>query len=111
MRHYVNNETDSALYKELKYSQLLQEKNDSEQFLKLIAPKYLGVYVVDKQTDQFREIITPEFFPTLLKEKEWKFSTIIDEYRKRFVKESYRSVFDAVMDYGYVYSVLKERSF
>ena len=49
MRHYVNNETDSALYKELKYSQLLQEKNDSEQFLKLIAPKYLGVYVVDKQ--------------------------------------------------------------
>ena len=63
MRHYVNNETDSALYKELKYSQLLQEKNDSEQFLKLIAPKYLGVYVVDKQTDQFREIITPEFSP------------------------------------------------
>lgn len=110
MRHYVNNETDSALYKELKYSQLLQEKNDSEQFLKLIAPKYLGVYVVDKQTDQFREIITPEFFPTLLKDKEWKFSTMIDEYRKHFVKESYRSVFDAVMDYGYVYSVLKEKS-
>lgn len=110
MRHYVNNETDSALYKELKYSQLLQEKNDSKQFLKLIAPKYLGVYVVDKQTDQFREIITPEFFPTLLKDKEWKFSTMIDEYRKHFVKESYRSVFDAVMDYGYVYSVLKEKS-
>ena len=110
MRHYKNNGTDSAFDRELKYSQLLQEKNDSEQFIKLIAPKYLGVYVVDKQTDHFREIITPEFFPTLLEEEEWKFSMLLDVYRNHYVKESYRSVFDHVMDYEYVYSVLKQKS-
>ena len=110
MRHYANNGTDSAFNRELKYSQLLQEKNDSEQFIKLIAPKYLGVYVVDKQTDHFREIITPEYFPTLSEVDDWKFSMVLNLYRNRFVKESYRAVFDHVMDYEYVYSVLKRKS-
>ena len=110
VRHYANNGTDSAFNRELKYSQLLQEKNDSEQFIKLIAPKYLGVYVVDKQTDHFREIITPEYFPTLSEVDDWKFSMVLNLYRNRFVKESYRAVFDHVMDYEYVYSVLKRKS-
>lgn len=105
MRHYANNGTDSAFNRELKYSQLLQEKNDSEQFIKLIAPKYLGVYVVDRQTDHFREIITPEYFPTPSEVDDWKFSMVLNLYRNRFVKESYRAVFDHVMDYEYVYSV------
>ena len=110
MRHYANNGTDSAFNRELKYSQLLQEKNDSEQFIKLIAPKYLGVYVVDRQTDHFREIITPEYFPILSEVDDWKFSMVLNLYRNRFVKESYRAVFDHVMDYEYVYSVLKRKS-
>lgn len=29
-------------------NQLLQEKRDAERFLKLIAPKYAGVYILDR---------------------------------------------------------------
>ena len=65
---------------------------------------------MDRQTDHFREIITPEYFPTLSEVDDWKFSMVLNLYRNRFVKESYRAVFDHVMDYEYVYSVLKRKS-
>ena len=31
-------------------NQLLQEKRDAEQFLRLIAPKYMGVYILNRST-------------------------------------------------------------
>lgn len=31
----------------IKINKILQDKKDNQQFLKLIAPKYMGVYVVD----------------------------------------------------------------
>ena len=31
----------------IKINKILQDKKDNQQFLKLIAPKYIGVYVVD----------------------------------------------------------------
>ena len=43
-------------------NQLLQEKRDAERFLKLIAPKYAGVYILDRTTDSFRDILAPEAF-------------------------------------------------
>lgn len=43
-------------------NQLLQEKRDAENFLRLIAPKYAAVYILDRSTDTFRDILAPEAF-------------------------------------------------
>ena len=43
-------------------SKLAREKQDAEQFIRQIAPEYLGVYVVDRETDEFRDILAPEYF-------------------------------------------------
>lgn len=40
-------------------SKLAREKQDAEQFIRQIAPEYLGVYVVDRETDEFRDILAP----------------------------------------------------
>lgn len=48
-------------------NQLLQEKRDAERFLKLIAPKYAGVYILDRTTDSFRDILAPEAFRAIPK--------------------------------------------
>lgn len=48
-------------------NQLLQEKRDAENFLRLIAPKYAAVYILDRSTDTFRDILAPEAFVLLPK--------------------------------------------
>lgn len=45
LEHSKENPTARAL------GQILDEKRDTEQFLRMIAPQYLGVYVLDKETD------------------------------------------------------------
>lgn len=50
----------------IKINKILQDKKDNQQFLKLIAPKYMGVYVVDLK-DIFRDIIGPSYFLKLEK--------------------------------------------
>lgn len=47
-------------------NQLLQEKRDAEDFLRLIAPKYAAVYILDRSTDTFRDILAPEAFRAFL---------------------------------------------
>ena len=43
--NYSSNKTNiSETSQELAYQQLLIEKRDSEQFLRTIAPKYMGMY-------------------------------------------------------------------
>lgn len=45
--NYSSNKTNiSETSQELAYQQLLLEKRDSEQFLRTIAPNYMGVYVL-----------------------------------------------------------------
>lgn len=53
----------------IKINKILQDKKDNQQFLKLIAPKYMGVYVVDLK-DIFRDIIGPSYFLKLGKEQQ-----------------------------------------
>lgn len=49
-------------------NQLLQEKRDAENFLRLIAPKYAAVYILDRSTDTFRDILAPEAFRAFAKD-------------------------------------------
>lgn len=86
--------------------QLLQEKRDAEQFLRLIAPKYLGIYIIDRSTDCFREILASEAFRTFVKENQGAYIKSMHLYRDQYVAKDYLKVIDQVLDYDYVYNIL-----
>lgn len=87
-------------------NQLLQEKKDAEQFLRLIAPKYAGVYILDRTTDSFRDILAPEVFRTFVKENQGSYIKSMHLYRDQCVAKDYQKVIDQVLDYDYVYNIL-----
>lgn len=46
--------------------QTLTEKRDAEHFLRVLAPKYKSVFVVDLKTDRMRGVIVPDYFQKIL---------------------------------------------
>lgn len=87
-------------------NQLLQEKRDAENFLRLIAPKYTGIFIVDRSTDRFRDILAPESFRAFAKDTKGSYSDAMQLYRDYFVACDYKEVIDRVLDYDYVYNIL-----
>lgn len=87
-------------------NQLLQEKRDAENFLRLIAPKYAAVYILDRSTDTFRDILAPEAFRAFAKDTKGSYSDAMRLYRDHYVACDYREVIDQVLDYDYVYNIL-----
>ncbi len=85
---------------------ILQAKRDAEQFLRMIAPKYLGVYILDKETDSFRDIVGPGYFRKILKKKNGCYSEALKIYREQFVVKEDRSVIGQVLDYDSLYNSL-----
>lgn len=87
-------------------NQLLQEKRDAENFLRLIAPKYTGIFIVDRSTDRFRDILANEAFRNYVKDSKGSFLDAMQLYRDHFVTCDYKEVIDRVLDYDYVYNIL-----
>ena len=87
-------------------NQLLQEKRDAEQFLRLIAPKYTGIFILDRSTDCFRDILAPESFRAFAKDTKGSYLDAMQLYRDYFVACDYKEVIDRVLDYDYVYNIL-----
>lgn len=87
-------------------NQLLQEKRDAENFLRLIAPKYAAVYILDRSTDRFRDILAPEAFRAFAKDTKGSYSDAMQLYRDQYVDCDYQKVIDQVLDYDYVYNIL-----
>ena len=85
---------------------LLEEKHDTEQFLKLIAPKYMGVYVVDRKTDLFKDILGPGYFRQMCKNKKGKYSDALKIYCEQLVIESDQAKFDFMLDYDALYAYI-----
>ncbi len=85
---------------------VLEEKHDSEQFLKLIAPKYMGVYIVDRKTDLFKDILGPGYFRKMLKEKNGKYLDALRVYCEQLVVESDKSKFKPLFDYDFLYDYI-----
>ncbi len=86
--------------------QILNEKRDTEQFLRMIAPQYMGVYVLDKETDFFRDIVGPDYFRKIVKEKNGSYSKALKIYGEQFVLGEDRSVIEQVLDYDRLYDCL-----
>ena len=86
--------------------EILKEKRDAEQFLRVIAPQYLGVYILDKETDLFRDILGPDYFRKIVKEKNGRYSEALKIYGEKFVLKEDRSVIEQVLDYDHLYEGL-----
>lgn len=82
------------------------EKQDAENFLHLIAPKYLGVYVLNKETDTVRKVIAPDYLEELL-QHEKKYSASLEKYSQTFVTEEDQEKILTLLDYDALYQRLK----
>ena len=87
-------------------NKLFDEKRDTEQFLRLIAPEYMGVYVVDRTTDHFRDILGPDYFRKIVNEKDGHFSEALKIYMNQYVAEADQSIIAYMLDYDSIYEVL-----
>ncbi len=90
--------------------QLLAEKQDGEQILRNIAPEYLGIYVLDREKDRFRDIIAPDFFREITDAHKGCYSKALANYRDNYVAEECRGIIDYALDYDAVYARLKKEN-
>lgn len=100
-RKYYERKGDISKAREMnqKLEQILLEKKDFENFLSLISHYFLGVYVVNLDTDHTRVIYKPSYFDKILRKHEEKFLVSIREYIHRFVKPSDQEELTAFINY------------
>ncbi len=79
---------------------LKEEKRDGERFVKMVTPQYLGVYIVNRNTDSFRDIIGPNFFRDIVKNQTNKYSEAVSIYKEKYVKEDCWGTIEYVLDYN-----------
>ena len=87
-----------------KLERTLTQKRDAEHFLRVLAPKYRSVYVVNLQDDSVRPIIIPDFFQKILDTSGGSFRAVITAYRDQYVVPESRDAFNRVLDYSFVRS-------
>ena len=87
-----------------KLERTLTQKRDAEHFLRVLAPKYRSVYVVNLQDDSVRPIILPDFFQKILDTSGGSFRAVITAYRDQYVMPESRDAFNSVLDYSFVRS-------
>ena len=87
-----------------KLERTLTQKRDAEHFLRVLAPKYRGVYVVNLQDDSVRPIILPDFFQKILDTSGGSFRAVITAYRDQYVVPESHDAFNSVLDYSFVRS-------
>lgn len=87
-----------------KLEQTLTEKRDAEHFLRVLAPKYKGVYVVDLKSDSVRIIIVPDYFQKILDTSGGSFKAAMQQYTDTLVAPAYRDSLTDLLDYDYIRS-------
>lgn len=87
-----------------KLEQTLTEKRDAEHFLRVLAPKYKSVFVVDLKTDRMRGVIVPDYFQKILNTSGGSFLAVLQQYRDTQVQPAYRESLADLLDYNYIRS-------
>lgn len=107
-RYYEENgEVGKAREMNLKLEQILLEKRDFDSFLSIISSYFLGVYVVNLQTDLTRSIYKPTYFDSMLKQNGYKFLDSIRIYADTYVVPEDRESFHAFLNYEKIEQELK----
>ena len=87
-----------------KLEQTLTEKRDAEHFLRVLAPKYKSVFVVDLKTDRMRGVIVPDYFQKILDTSGGSFLAVLQQYRDTLVEPACRESLADLLDYNYIRS-------
>ena len=87
-----------------KLEQTLTEKRDAEHFLRVLAPKYKSVFVVDLKTDRMRGVIVPDYFQKILDTSGGSFLAVLQQYRDTQVQPACRESLADLLDYNYIRS-------
>ena len=87
-----------------KLERTLVQKSDAEHFLRVLAPKYKGVYVVNLQDDSVRPIILPDYFQKILDTAGGSFRAAMVTYRDQMIQPECHEAFNTALDYSYVRS-------
>ena len=82
-----------------KLERTLQQKQDTERFLNMLAPKYKGVYVVDLREDIVRPIIVPTYFQSILDTCGGSYKAALTHYRDTLVLPECRKDFAVLFDF------------
>ena len=87
-----------------KLEQTLTEKRDAEHFLRVLAPKYKSVFVVDLKTDRMRGVIVPDYFQKILDASGGSYIAVLQQYRDTLVEPACRESLADLLDYNYIRS-------
>ena len=87
-----------------KLEKTLTEKRDAEHFLRVLAPKFKSVFVVDLKTDRVRGVIVPDYFQKILDTSGGSFLAVLQQYRDTLVQPAYRESLADLLDYNYIRS-------
>lgn len=87
-----------------KLEQTLTEKRDAEHFLRILAPKYKSVFVVDLKTDRMRGVIVPDYFQKILDTSGGSYIAVLQQYRDTLVEPACRESLADLLDYNYIRS-------
>ena len=87
-----------------KLERTLTEKQDAEHFLRVLAPKFKSVFVVDLKTDRMRGVIVPDYFQKILDTSGGSFLAVLQQYRDTQVQPAYRESLADLLDYNYIRS-------
>ena len=91
-----------------KLEKILLEKQDANQFLNVIAPRYKGVYMVNPKDDSCRYIYIPKYFRRMLEKNNGHFVPAIKEYCREMLRPEYYDRFDELYDYQKILQRLKQ---
>ncbi len=107
---YYSERKDAEKAREMnaKLERTLLEKKDSDNFLKIIASYFLGVYVVNLATDNMRTIYVPDYFEKMLRRTDFKFSKALRLYADKYVVAEDSDEFLKLFDYSTIERTLAD---
>lgn len=111
-RYYSENknERQSRMLNE-KMEQLIMKKQDMDNFLRVLAPHFTGVYLVDLTQDiLLRHIYIPQYFQDILKETNNIYSEAMRLYARKFVMPEHHNKFILATNYVTLEDKLKKNS-
>ena len=79
-----------------KLERLMQEKQDADQFIRVIAPEYIAVYLINCAQDSFRKILIPDFFRDMLDKCNGSFRRAILEYIRLYIAPEDQEEFESL---------------
>ncbi len=108
---YYREKGDESRARSMNYKleQILLEKKDADHFLEIISSYFMGVYIVNLDTDEVRVIYKPAYFAAMLDASEGRFSVALGTYRDTFLDASDWDKFREVLDFCRVEQALCTR--